>query len=234
MRNSSRTWMARDIGTLAAALPPGSLVLDAGSAEQAYRGLFSHCQYESADFEKVDKYYAKSTYVCDLASIPVEDDRFDMILFSQVMEHLMRPRDVLKELRRVLKPGGTMFLSAPLFYEEHEQPYDFYRYTQFAWRHLLDEAGLELKSLEWMEGYLGCVAYQLETASRYLPTRSADLAPGMLGWISLPIILLCRLFFSIVAPLFAILDEKNKFTSKGFPINYIAIVTKSPSPKSTI
>ena len=58
-----------------------------------------------ADFEKVDKEYAQSTYVCDLASIPVEDERFDAVVFNQVLEHLPEPKRVLAELNRVLKKG---------------------------------------------------------------------------------------------------------------------------------
>ena len=41
----------------------------------------------------------------------------------------------------MLKPGGTLWLTAPLFYAEHERPYDYFRYTQFGLRHLLEREG---------------------------------------------------------------------------------------------
>src|SRR5687768_9225332 len=167
MRNSSRVCLHRENEAFSKTVPEGAMVLDAGAGNQPYRQLFMHCTYEAADFEKVDKPYAKSTYVCDLAHIPVEDGRFDVVIFNQVMEHLPDPLSVLKELARVLKPGGRMICTAPLFYEEHEEPYDFFRYTQFAWRHLIREAGLTLERLDWMEGYMGTVAYQLETSAKY-------------------------------------------------------------------
>jgi len=226
MRNSSRTWLFRENKKFATALPAGSIVLDAGAGDQPYKSLFSHCIYEACDFEKVDKPYAKSTYVCDLAAIPVEDCRFDAVLLNQVMEHLPKPMSVLVELKRVLKPGGLMICTAPLFYEEHEKPYDFYRYTQFAWKHLMGEAGFEIIELGWMEGYFGTVAYQMETASRYLPARPGKIASGMLGIVLSPIMVAIRVLFRILAALFYRLDEKGRYTERGFPKNYVVIVRK--------
>ncbi|RVT90189.1 class I SAM-dependent methyltransferase [Sphingomonas crocodyli] len=214
----------RENENFATTISPGSLVLDAGAGDQPYRHCFSHCTYEAADFEKVDKPYAKSTYVCDLSSIPVADARFDAIVFNQVMEHLSDPLTVLKELRRVLKPGGRMICTAPLFYEEHEVPYDFYRYTQFGWRHLLAKAGFEIEKIGWMEGYLGTVAYQLQTAARYLPIRPRDIAPGGLGYVALPAVALTKFASHLCARLFYRLDEKHRYTAKGFPKNYVLTV----------
>ena len=82
---------------------------------------------ESADF---DPRYSP-THVCDLTQIPVGDDQFDAVVCNQVLEHVRDPVAVLREIRRVLRPSGRLIYSAPLFYEEHQQPYDFYRYTQY-------------------------------------------------------------------------------------------------------
>lgn len=225
--NSSRVHLARHNADFAALVPPGALVLDAGAGDAPYRDLFRHARYESADFEKVDKPYASSTYVCDLASIPVEDERFDFILLNQVMEHLPEPRNVLRELNRVLKPGGKIFCTAPLFYEEHETPYDFYRYTQFAYRHLFAATGFTIDRIDWLEGYLGTVAYQLETASRCLPASPRALNAGALGYIASPLIVLLRAVFASVAVLFYRLDIRAPYKKAGFPKNYAVLATKT-------
>ena len=81
--NSSRYRLQVESVAFASMVPNGALVLDAGAGDAPYKSLFQHTQYESADFEKVDKEYAASTYVCDLKSIPVEDCRFDFIIFNQ-------------------------------------------------------------------------------------------------------------------------------------------------------
>ena len=134
--NSSRTYLHRFLARAGEAVEPGQLVLDAGSGRAPYRKLFSHARYETADFVSVrGKKYVEPDYVCDLAQIPVEDARFDHVLLTQVLEHIPEPATVLAELNRVLKPGGTLWLTAPLFYAEHERPYDIFTLHRYGLRH---------------------------------------------------------------------------------------------------
>lgn len=233
MINSSRTWLFRENKAFAELVSAGTYVLDVGAGEQPYRPLFEHCKYESADFEAVpDAPYGKSTYVCDLAKIPVESERFGAVLFNQVMEHVPEPSKVLDELFRVLKPGGKMICTAPLFYEEHQTPYDYYRYTQFAWRHLLEKAGFEVVELRWMEGYVSTVAYQMQTAAKYLPYKPSQVAPGLLGWLCAPVMIGCKALFAGLSLAFHKVDEQHRYTLKGYPKNYVVIVRK-PSFRRT-
>jgi SAM-dependent methyltransferase len=228
LRNSSRTWLLRENRAFASKLAAGALVLDAGAGDQPYREFFGHCRYESADFQLVDKPYAKSTYVCDLARIPVENERFDAVVFNQVMEHLPDPLRVLHELNRIMKPQGVMICTAPLFYEEHEKPYDFYRYTQFAWRHLLERAGFRIERLDWVEGYFGTLGYQLSCAARFLPVKPGDVIPGVLGFLALPLVLVMKGGFRILAEICQRIDERHRSTARGFPKNYLVIARKAP------
>lgn len=228
--NSSRHRLWRENEAFAAGIPPGSLVLDAGAGEAPYQELFAHTRYETADFEKLERDYPETTYVCDLEKIPVEDGRFDFIVFNQVMEHLPDPGAVLDELHRVLKPGGKMIYSAPLFYPEHEQPYDFYRYTQFGVRYLMGSAGFAVERLDWLEGYFGTVGYQLDRMASDLPYRPRELAPGAAGYLLAPVVLAFRGLFLIGSPLFHWMEKRSKFKRKGYPKNYVAIVSKPPAP----
>jgi SAM-dependent methyltransferase len=223
--NSSRVHLRRVNRDFAAGVRPGMMVLDAGAGEQPYRDLFAHATYEAADFEKVDKPYARSTYVCDLAAIPVEDGRYDRIVFNQVLEHIRDPLTVLRELRRVTKPGGQIICTCPLFYGEHEQPYDFYRYTQFAHRYLFAESGWKINSLDWLEGYFGTVSYQFRMMARAMPLTPVPGAPVLatiLGW---PLQLLVRLIAGPLSLAFAALDVQARETRKGMPKNYVVIAT---------
>jgi SAM-dependent methyltransferase len=111
---------------VAAEIPAGANVLDAGAGYCPYKPFLSHTNYESTDVQQ----RGDITYVCDICSIPVNDGRYDFILFNQCRRAL--PKAALRELARVLKKGGRILYTGPLFYEEHEQPYDFYRYTHFA------------------------------------------------------------------------------------------------------
>ena len=230
--NSSRHRLWQENAAFAALVPSGSLVLDAGAGDGPYKSLFEHARYESADFEKVDKKYAPCTYTCDLKNIPVESCRFDFIIFNQVMEHLPEPDLVLAELYRVLKPGGKIIYTGPLFYEEHEQPYDFYRYTQFGLRYLLSSTGFVIDRMDWLEGYFGTVGYQLNTMARYLPHKPRDLGYGLTGYGLSPIMALLKIAFAACSILFHHLEMRMKFTSRGYPKNYVAVVSKNPSASS--
>jgi SAM-dependent methyltransferase len=207
--NSSR-WYLNEWAKAAGRVGHGKdfKVLDAGAGAAPYRKHFGQVTYETADFAEVDKEYGQLDYVCGLDRLPMPDATYDMVFCSQVLEHIPEPAAVLREIHRVLKPGGQAWLSAPLFYEEHEKPYDFYRYTQFAWRKLAEDAGFAVESLDWMEGYYGTLSYQLKMASKELSLRWAPL----------------RLVFLGLAELFGRLDVKHKVTSAGMPKNYRCVL----------
>jgi SAM-dependent methyltransferase len=224
--NSSRYRLWLENADFAASVPSGALVLDAGAGEAPYKCLFQHAIYESADFQKVNKQHAKSTYVCDLKKIPVEDRRFDFIVFNQVMEHVPEPSIVLAELHRILKENGKLIYTGPLFYEEHEQPYDFYRYTQFGLRHLFTTAGFKIERIDWLEGYFGTLGYQLNGMSRYLPCRPSELGYSLLGFGLAPLFGLMKIGAAMLSILFHRLEIRIKFKLRGYPKNYVIIANK--------
>jgi SAM-dependent methyltransferase len=225
--NASRFRLYEEVKNFAANIPESAYVLDAGSGNQPYKHLLSHANYESADFEQIDKSYAQTTYVCNLNNIPTENARFDYILFNQVMEHLPEPLAVLKELNRVLKPNGKILYSGPLFYEEHQVPYDFYRYTQYALINMFTSSGFKVERLEWLEGYFGTVAYQFNRMAVYLPVRPGDMALGYKGFFLSPILFIVKKLSWLLSVFFNRLELKVKFTAAGYPKNYIGVFRKS-------
>jgi len=225
--NSSRVYLRRFLVRAGRAVQPGELVLDAGAGRAQYRELFSHARYETADFLAVKgKTYAQPDYVCDLAEIPVEDARFDHVVLTQVLEHLPEPATVLAELHRVLKPGGRLWLTAPLFYAEHEAPYDFYRYTRFGLRHLLEGAGFEVLEMEWMEGYLGTLSYQARLMSKSLRTGSSDYGGGARGLLLALAAKLAVRAGRRAADVLGRLDLRFKIVGRGLPKNYQVVARR--------
>lgn len=220
--NSSRKYLDDYAKQAALSVPAGALVLDAGAGTGPYKRHFSHTTYESADFCDLDNV----TYICDLTSIPVEDRRYDLVFCSQVLEHLPEPKDALKEIHRVLKPDGTLWLSAPLFYEEHEAPYDFYRYTQYGFKYLLESAGFTIRKIEWLEGYYGTLSYQLNIAASSLPWHPKHYGGGILGVMSAVVVLILKPLFAMSAILFSRLDLRKKLTSIGQCKNYAIVAIK--------
>jgi SAM-dependent methyltransferase len=225
--NSSRAYLHRFLARAGETVQPGQLVLDAGAGRAPYRELFSHARYETADFLAVrGKKYIRPDYVCDLARIPVDDARFDHVLLTQVLEHVPEPARVLAELHRVLAPGGTLWLTAPLFYAEHEKPYDFFRYTRFGLRHLLEGAGFDVREVEWMEGYLGTLSYQARVMSRSLPASPRDYGGGPRGLALALGARVARRAGRHAADGLARLDLRFKLVGSGLPKNYQVVARK--------
>jgi len=221
-------YLERWVAEAAQNMPPGSWVLDAGSGSAPFRRFFEHVHYETADHLKNPYAYFPPTYICDLSSIPVDDGSYDMVICTQVLEHVPDPVAVLKELARILKDNGVLMLSAPLFFEEHEGPYDFFRYTRWGFLRLAVEAGLEVKEIKWVEGYHATLAHQLSIAAQ-------SLAPSHLTKISrwyefLPMhifIFMLRLQFGLLARLFTFLDMRLPDTTHGMCMNYRLIMVKT-------
>ncbi len=224
--NSSRHYLNDVMATFAAETKPDMLVLDAGAGDAPYQHLFDHARYETADLKTIDKNYTNVTYQCDLTDIPVEDNRFERIILNQVLEHVPDPVAVLAELCRVMKPGGKLLCSAPVIFDEHEQPYDFYRYTQFAYHPLMEKAGLKVDHISWLEGYFGTFAYQLRRAGKQLPVFHPKLKGSFAGVIAIPVLSFAKLLARIGAGFFSRLDIVAKIDDRGMPLNYVVLASK--------
>lgn len=224
---SGRHHLEQWIAGKARATPAGALVLDAGSGLAPFRELFRHTRYESADHLKNDAEYYPPTYACDLRSIPVPGGRYDRVLCTQVLEHVPDPAGVLKELGRVLKDDGEIWLSAPLFFEEHEGPHDFFRYTQWGFRELASEARLEVKELGWVEGYHATLAHQLSIAAQELAPSHVSRVARWYEFLPLHVMVFAlRIQFGMLARIFTSLDLREPDTRHGMCINYRMVLIK--------
>jgi SAM-dependent methyltransferase len=107
--------------------------------------------------------------------VPLADCFADTILMSAVLEHLERPGDALSECRRLLRPGGHAIVTAPFMWPIHEAPRDFYRYSPYGLRFLLEEAGLEVVEVQPFAGAWTTLALEISYALR--PYRRKPFAP---------------------------------------------------------
>ena len=227
--NASRRHLSLAVRRFARGTKPGMLVLDAGAGKSPYRKFFRHATYEAADFAALGTQYAPLDYVCDISDIPVEDGRFDRVLFNQVLEHLPEPASALTELHRVLKPGGRLFCSVPLFFQEHQAPYDFFRYTQYGLKKLFGDAGFEIVRIEWLEGYFGTLSYQFSHMYNHLPPDVASVRAMGTGWRVIylaPLIFLTRRLALFLRGAFSRADVRWKYTASGMPKNYVVVARK--------
>jgi SAM-dependent methyltransferase len=140
------------------------------------------------------------------------------------MEHVKEPAKALAELYRVLAPDGRMLCTVPLFYEEHEAPFDFFRYTQFAHKCLFANAGFQIERIEWLEGFFGTCGYMFQAMSQYLPLRLKGSPIASL--LASPFLIVVKLFSLFAAAIFYRLDIRWKVAHLGFPKNYVTVARK--------
>src|SRR6185503_16910001 len=94
-----------------------------------------------------------------------DDASVDCVVLTEVLEHIYEPKRALEEINRLLKPGGHIVGSVPFAIGEHEQPYDYHRYTYYCLKRMFEDAGFEIVHLD----YLGdAVAVLLSTTSAVL------------------------------------------------------------------
>ena len=127
-------------------------VVDIGAGKSPYRKLI-HCdKYIAVDVE--DRRGAGDVVIADVnKDIPLENNITDLVLMTEVLEHIKEPRVVLAEVYRILKPGGKLILTTPFVWPEHEAPNDFYRYTKYGLEYLLRESGYNDIKIEPKSGY---------------------------------------------------------------------------------
>jgi SAM-dependent methyltransferase len=118
-------------------------ILDIGCGSKPYQTLFTNAvSYVGLEYDTPDSRLKKSAdFFYDGAHFPFPDAAFDSAVCNQVLEHVFMPEAFVAEICRILKPGGTLLLSVPFVWDEHEQPWDFARYTTYGLKALLERHG---------------------------------------------------------------------------------------------
>lgn len=136
-------------------------LLDVGCGSKPYESLFPHVDsYTGMDIEisghdhrssNIDVFYDGKTF-------PFEADAFDTVVSFETMEHVFDLDRMLGEIARVLKPEGVLIISIPFAWPEHEEPFDFARYTSFGLTHELERKGFRVEKMTKSVGFVGTLA----------------------------------------------------------------------------
>ncbi len=194
-------------------------LLDLGCAEvplfQAYQALVT----ENICVDWPESVHRREflDYEADLtAPLPLDDERFDTVILSDVLEHIPEPAALCSEITRVLAPGGHLIMNVPFLYWLHELPHDYYRYTEFALRRLLVQSGLEVRVLYPLGGAPEVLAD--------LTAKNALLVPRVGGAIASAIQHLAAL---VVRSRLG--KRVSQRTAKAFPLGYFLVAQKPSS-----
>lgn len=139
-------------------LPPGARVLDYGCATEPYRHLFGPAvEYVGADLRGNP---LAQVELAEDGTVPLPDSSFDMILSTQVLEHVVDPSRYLSECHRLLKPDGYLVLTTHGIMYYHPDPEDYWRWTSGGLIKIVEDAGLEVADVRGVLG-LASAALQL-------------------------------------------------------------------------
>ncbi|MGI8622840.1 MAG: class I SAM-dependent methyltransferase [Solirubrobacteraceae bacterium] len=161
---------------VARTVPAGSTVLDVGAGDAPYRELFAHTDYTTVDWGQSlhDGGQGGTDLTASADAIPLPALTADLIMLTQVLEHVPRPLAVLQEQHRLLRDGGRLVVTVPMTWELHEQPHDYFRYTAAGLRAVLEQTGFRVLRVTGRGGALESVAQLLRNLSWQLGSRPED------------------------------------------------------------
>lgn len=125
-------------------IPKGKLIIDVGSGIKTLRG----------DVIKVDAApFVGVHIVADAARLPFKNNSCDAVVCESSLEHFKKPEDAVMEFRRILKPGGLVYVSIPFIVGFHASPYDYYRWTEEGVKELMNGFAQEEIGVGWGPTY---------------------------------------------------------------------------------
>ncbi len=208
------TMIDRAVAVFAGGLPEGARILDAGAGEGKYAAYFTRHRYCAVDLAigEARWNYRRLDAIADLLALPFPDGHFDACVNIVTLEHVREPSGALSEIARTLKSSGRLLLVVPQDWEVHQAPHDYYRFTRYGIRYLLEGAGFSDIEVRPGGGYFRLLGHRLLNGLQFFP----------------PVLLLPAALFlvppALVLPLFDFLDRERNFT-----LGYICTARKRPS-----
>ena len=148
--------------------------LDIGCGGSPYKKYFPN--RVSIDIEKKESV----DIVADAHNLDMfEDETFDCIICTEVLEHLHTPQIAIDEMRRVLKNNGQLILTTRFLFPLHDTPNDYYRFTKYGLKHLLKN--FEILELKEETNTIGALAVLYQRIG--FQTETLSFKPFKLCWL---------------------------------------------------
>lgn len=155
-------------------IPHGESILDVGAGWLRNKQFCTHLKYKSQDFCQYDGIgdgvalqngswdTSLIDIVSDITNIPIDDQSFDNVLCSEVLEHIPDPVAALNELTRILKKNGRLIITAPFLMPTHQAPYYFTSgFSRYWYTHHLEKMGCEIYELKSNGDFYSLIAQEL-------------------------------------------------------------------------
>lgn len=147
-------------------------------------------------------------------ALPFYSESFDTVIATQLIEHLGHPGLFFAEVSRVLRPSSYLILTFPMTGPLHEEPHDYFRFTEHGVRVFCKDNGLNVERVEKMGGGWLTVGYLV----RDFLYVDASVSRSWLG------IRIFRFMGSMLYSFFSFLDKRNLHPE--CPLNYLIVARK--------
>ncbi len=170
-------------------------ILDAGAGEQRNRQYITNNSYISQDYAQYEaggstEYWDTKrskkwkAYKCDIISdiidIPVKDNSFDVVICTEVFEHIPEPLLAIKEINRILKPKGELLLTVPNLCHYHQEPYYFYSgFSEEFFNYAAKEYQMEVINIFKESNFYEFLILELSLIRRYQTNKFKRLLIGL-------------------------------------------------------
>ena len=190
---------------------------DIGCGGKPYKEMASDFVSEHIGIDHEDTIHGKTQIdlIGSAYKIPTDDETFDCILCTYVLEHLEEPSTALAEAHRVLKKGGFAIYTVPFFWHLHEEPRDFYRFSKYGLKYLFEKNGFVVIELRALSGFIVTFAQE---AAYFLVRFRGSCKANPLWWVIPPLVVLIQ----AVAYLLNKIDRSESFT-----VEYIIVARKN-------
>jgi len=184
-------------------LPANSIILDAGAGECRYKEYCQHLRYISQDFceyKGSDRFGAFTNpawntksidVISNITNIPLDSCEIDNVICCEVLEHLPDPSAALLELVRLIKPGGSLLITAPFRSLYHQTPFYFYSgFSKYYYCHMTKIMNCNITTLVPNGNYFDDFMQEYIRLFRIMPViLSVTLAiPGVIFYILLALL----------------------------------------------
>lgn len=137
-KNRSRQGLYEFLNKAYSKIQPGEKVLTVGAGGRVNELLYEYADQNNFEVLSFDINKDKSPDILgDLCEYDFEENSFDTVVVSEVLEHLHAPHLGVDNVYKALKPGGLLIVTTPFIFPIHDKPYDYFRFTKYGLKHLL-------------------------------------------------------------------------------------------------
>ena len=111
----------------------------------------------------------KSKYQFHYKNIKLKNSSADYVIIPNLLHHIDDPITLFKQVKKILKPNGSIFIFEPLVRELHQIPEDYSRFTPYGLNNMLKKLNFKDGSVAVSGGPFTCILYYIDQAIQFIP-----------------------------------------------------------------